>query len=280
MKPWEIRRRLGGVFKRFSFFFISCCCFQNAFGLTERNASLRFEEDNGWSVDTARVTQPLHKWEVAALLNFRDQHAQYSGTQFIPTVLGKLEWNKNIFSGGIQLENFTMRSHQRPVFGLQYQRKFTLAQQELKGGLMWLENRYSVYTFARRFLVDIQSDQRKFKYRLGYHAVYFMITPAAKERLGLVEHTSLLEHNLIYELAYFLKENDSKWNLGFEIKNIDYLFVNQSSSPMFSGKFIHQPHTNWQFLAELRGQRPGMMNLSSDRLHVLFRLGAIWRARQ
>ena len=219
--------------------------------------------------------------EVSTWVNYRNRFSTFSGSEFIPTVLARHQVGKNIISGGFQLERLTLNNHKRPVFGLHYQRMFDFRNEELKAGFMWVENRYTIYSFARHLIADIQSDKKKFKYRVGYHTILFMLTPKAKEQLDIKQNTTLVEwHNIIYEIAYFFRENESRWNAGIELKNIDFLFVNQSSSPMFSGKIIHQPNEQWLLFSELRGQRPGMMNLSSDRLHYLIRFGITWRAKK
>lgn len=82
--------------------------------------------------------------------------------------------------------------------------------------------------------------------------------------------------NFTYYFAGYLKDLDSKWNIGAGISNIDNFRVQQETNPMFMVTGYTGLLTGLSLNAELWMQGAGMTNLSAEIFGFYGRIGLRW----
>jgi hypothetical protein len=82
--------------------------------------------------------------------------------------------------------------------------------------------------------------------------------------------------NMIYLIRYNLKPNDSSWNIGLAITDLDEFSIEQETNPVFNLKAVCKINTNLSLFAETWYKSAGAFNMQVNYFGCKLKIGLSW----
>lgn len=106
-------------------------------------------------------------------------------------------------------------------------KKFTL---NLQGFFKFNTASKTIHETNLGFLIGTYSKHFEINLGLGFRTYH--ITQEAKKLYGIYSNLDLNESwNILYDLKYYVKPRQHKWNVGLAVTNMDYFLMNQETNP-------------------------------------------------
>lgn len=190
--------------------------------------------------------------------------------------------HKNVFGGGIELTHIHPKLYTRAVYFLEYQRKFKVLRQDLYAGALVMNSFLTPFAFSNNYLVQLGSNTKQFRYRLGVLYRHFDLTKEGERRFpdhGL-NVPQITGPQLVYELTYLFKEENSKWNGSVSTRNIDYFRIGGANEPSLFLKLMFKPIESLELNSEIVYNTKINVTESSTNFNAdaFLRFGVVWRA--
>jgi hypothetical protein len=82
--------------------------------------------------------------------------------------------------------------------------------------------------------------------------------------------------NIMYSFGYNLKKDDTRWNAGLSLTNIDHFYISQETNTMLCLQGFYKPGSQVSLFAEAWYKSAGAPNLAINYFGFFFRTGLTW----
>ncbi len=144
-------------------------------------------------------------------------------------------------------------------------------------GAFFIYKPYSDLQYENNRGLLARTDYRHFQFMLGNAFRALRLTRQAREDFPESAGTVIRENwNLIYRVAYNLKMEDSPWNAGLAITNLDHFLMNQETNPMLLLYGNVEILSGLDLFAEFWYKQAGVFNITANYFGFFFRMGVLW----
>lgn len=192
----------------------------------------------------------------------------------IITEYGTGKWR---VGGGIQADLVNRYGGSFSGLGLNASRRVFLKDipVEIRGSFLW--NSHSGLLNETNWGVLANVRKSHLNLTLGNEFRSFHFKKSVVEKYGYEEGEHIRENwNLVYNIGYYLRTPESKWDLGLSITNLDHFLVNQETNPFFKldGRYGLGPSLDLSLATWYKSA--GSFNLSVNYFGFFIRTGLIW----
>lgn len=187
-------------------------------------------------------------------------------------------FGKYTLEGGMQMNIISNQSSDWINAGiLEISRKMTAGRFLFDIHGYFLYNAFSALIHESNFGLLGSTKQGSFKFKLGWGLRVYRLTNYALETYNIQSGKRFTENlNLLYSAGYQLKPDESKWNLGLCVTNLDNFTVSQETNPMLALYSHYKVSTEIHVFAEALQRTAGIFNISANHFGILFRSGIVW----
>jgi hypothetical protein len=119
----------------------------------------------------------------------------------------------------------------------------------------------------KRFEMALGTNFRTYAFRRGAIADYEI----SKNAMRVHEN-----FNIMYSFGYYLKKNDTRWNAGLSLTNIDHFYISQETNALLCLQGFYKPGSQVSLFAEAWYKSAGAPNLAINHFGFFFRTGITW----
>ncbi len=138
----------------------------------------------------------------------------------------------------------------------------------------------SGFVNERNYGVLLSSDKEQFNFKIGTGFKSIGLTRAAIETTQTDSEKRIYEiFNPLYHFSYLLNKNNTNWNVGVAVTNIDHFVINQATNPIASAFGHYKINDKVRLTAEIWYKTAGAFNLHVNYYGLFFRPGIIWELK-
>ncbi len=153
---------------------------------------------------------------------------------------------------------------------------------EIKGRIyeataFFMYNPFSGLILETNWGLALNTSAKHFSYILGTNFRTTHLTVRETEDYETFRNKRLREKwNLMYHVGYNLRPEESIWNTGISLTNVDCFLINQDTNPMLSFNARYRLPVPLILYIETWYKPAGVFNISADSFGFFFRTGLRW----
>lgn len=190
---------------------------------------------------------------------------------------GSYNWEKYRSRGGFQLN---LKSDNRSVFSGMYligARKFWINEFDFDANVLFVYAPFSELLQETNWGVYLSLERKHFRFKLGTGFRTYSFTNNAADNFDIDKDMKMHENwNLLYTISYYIMKPDTKWNLGFNITNLDNFVVYQETNPVYNIEALYKISAPITLYLQPWYQASGSFNLNVNYFGFFVRGGVIW----
>jgi hypothetical protein len=192
--------------------------------------------------------------------------------------LGNYRWGKNHLEAGFQTNLMNRKNIVFSGFNINGSRDFKIKNTVLELNGFWLWTAYSQYIKEINYGFSLSMIQKHFEVMIGTNFRDHGIRKKVIDGIPIEDGAAKVHENfnLMYSLSYNVRTDESKWNTGVTVTNIDYFLIDQETNPCLNIHGSFRVSSPVRLFTEVWYKNAGMLNMSPNYFGFVIRGGVKW----